>query len=407
MRVNLLNQPDISDGAARATYRIHHSLRSYGIDSRMLVNRASAGDWTVSAPTGAWSKIRIAGSRYAGSRMARTYKTGKHSPAIIPSDRVNALNASDADLVHLNWINGVMLSIADIGRIKKTLVWTLHDMWAFCGAEHYTDNERWQSGYTRANRPPEESGFDLNRWTSIRKQKHWQTPMSIVTPSQWLANCVKASALMQSWPVTVIPNAIDTGAWKPIEQALARELLGLQPDTPMLLCGAIGGAQDPRKGFDLLREALQHLNGQLPGLHLLVFGETAPKVAPDLGFPVHYTGRIYDDLNLRALYSAADALVIPSRQDNLPNTGLEALSCGTPVVAFDTGGLADIVDHKQTGYLACAFDTKDMAEGLAWVLDHSDSKSLHANARSKAIESFDNTVIAQRYAKLYEEVLSP
>ena len=339
-------------------------------------------------------------------RALRTTNTVLHSPALLPSHKANFLNQSDMDLVHLHWINGEMLSLVDIGRIKKPVVWTLHDMWAFCGAEHYTEDFRWRDGYQRVNRPSYESGFDLNRWTWVRKQKHWQKPFQIVTPSHWLAGCVRASALMGDWPVVVIPNALDMAQWQPVNKMIARELLGLPCDVPILLFGAMGGGEDPRKGFDLLQDALSHLRDELSELQLLVFGQLPPRDEPDIGFPIHYTGHLHDELSLRILYSAADLLVIPSRQDNLPNTGVEALACATPVVAFDTCGLPDIVDHKKNGYLATAFDTGDLAAGIKWVLNNDNGAQLSAAAREKAVNTFDSKLVAQQYIDLYQEVLS-
>ena len=231
--------------------------------------------------------------------------------------------------------------------------------------------------------------------------------MQIVTPSQWLANCVRESALMRDWPVTVVPYALDTDVWRPIDKRQARELFGLQLDAPILLFGAIGGSRDPRKGFDLLQRALQHLNGEITALHLVVFGQSAPKEPPDFGFPVHYTGHLHDDFSLRVLYSAADALIIPSRQDNLPNTGVESLACGTPVIAFDTCGLPDIVQHQQTGYLARAFDTEELARGIQWVLaDRTRHAVLSANARRDAVARFSYPVVAEQYLRVYQAALS-
>ena len=379
MKVFHLNHSDINGGAARAAYRIHHALRAAGIDSRMCVNVAAAGDWTVQGPTSKWNKLSVRLRPQLVRPVRATFRTSNpiiHSPALLPSHWVKQLNASDADLIHLHWVAGEMLSIADIGRINKPIVWTLHDMWAFCGAEHYTEEFRWREGYRRDNRPAYESGFDLNRWTWERKRKHWQRPMQIVTPSRWLADCVRESALMRDWPVSVIPNCLDTDLWKPMEQALARELLGLPADVPLLLFGAMDGGRDPRKGFDLLTAAVGHLRGEIPGLELVVFGQLAPRNPPDLGFPIHYTGYLHDDLSLRALYSAADALVVPSRQDNLPNTAVEAQACGTPVVAFNIGGLPDIVEHQRTGYLAKAFETEDLAAGIRWVLGNGSPRFL-------------------------------
>ncbi len=409
MKVHQLNYSDTNGGAARASYRIHRALRASGIDSVFLAEHTTTGDWTVQASASRVSKAFLRVRPALGSLATRLLRTGNsilHSPSIVPSRRVRALNASNADVLHLHWVQGEMLTIAEIGRLRKPVVWTLHDMWGFCGAEHYTEEFRWREGYRKNNRPDYESGFDLNRWTWERKQKHWGHPMHIVAPSDWLAQCVRESALMRDWPLSVVPNPIDIERMQPLEQGLARELLGLPKDASLLLFGAIGGSQDPRKGFDLLQAALQHLRGEIPELQLVVFGQLRPKDPPDLGFPIHYTGHLYDDLSLRALYSAADAFVLPSRQDNLPNTGVESLACGTPVVAFDTCGLPDIITHEATGYLAKAFDTEDLARGIQWVLaDNARQTQLGENARLQAVTRFASTVIAAKYQQIYEAAI--
>lgn len=198
MKVIQVNYSDNIGGAARAAYRIHFALRKSGIDSRMLVDVLSTGDWTVESSKGKFAKVRpmVAGL------LNKTLKTANpilHSTGILPSRLHQQLNASDADLIHLHWVNAEMISVAEIGKLKKPVVWTLHDMWAFCGAEHYTEDLRWRDGYTAINRPAYEVGFDLNRWTFVRKQKHWKRPMHIITPSRWLADCAKNSALMRDW----------------------------------------------------------------------------------------------------------------------------------------------------------------------------------------------------------------
>jgi glycosyltransferase involved in cell wall biosynthesis len=403
MKVINLNHSDISGGAALAAYRIHHALRDAGLDSTMWVNVAVAGDWTVEGPASKWGKALGRVRPQVGGLLRKALRTDNpiiHSPAILSSNWVKRVNASDADVVHLHWVQGEMLSIADIGRIEKPIVWTLHDMWAFCGAEHYTEEFRWREGYRRGNRPAYESGFDLNRWTWERKRKHWKRPMQIVTPSRWLADCVRESALMRDWPVSVIPNCLDTERWEPMEQALARELLGLPADLPLLLFGAMGGGRDPRKGFDLLTAALGNLRGEIPGLELVVFGQLAPHHPPDLDFPIHYTGHLHDDLSLRVLYSAADAMVVPSRQEAFGQTASEAQACGTPVVAFDIGGLPDIVEHQRTGYLAQAFETEDLAAGIQWVL----GENLRKQCRERAVARFSNTVVAEQYRAVYGQL---
>lgn len=409
MKVSIINHSDICGGAARAAYRIHCALRAAGVDSRMLVNKAVSGDWTVEGPAENIKKLVVLCRYWLGRKLVSGLGENAydyHSSSLLPSSWPQQLNRSNADLVHLHWINGEMLSVTDLPKINKPLVWTLHDMWAFCGTEHYSSDVRWKQSYLKHNRPPGETGLDWNRRVWLRKKKYWQKPMQIVTPSHWLAECVRESALMKDWPVAVVPNAIDTELWRPIDKSLARELLGLPCGQPVLLFGAMGGGADPRKGFDLLQAALGHLQGERDGLQLVIFGQRQPKKSADFGFPVHYTGHLSDDISLRLLYSAADVLIIPSRLDNLPNTGVEAQACGTPVVAFDSCGLSSVLEHRLTGYLAKAFDPEDLARGICWVLDELQlNDSLRKQARQRAVDKFSYPVVAQQYKDIYRAVL--
>jgi glycosyltransferase involved in cell wall biosynthesis len=313
------------------------------------------------------------------------------------------------------------LSIEEIGRLPMSLVWALHDQWAFCGAGHYTSppgpsetassDERFALGYTHSSRPSHEAGPDLNRRTWLRKRRAWLRPIQITCPSTWLAECARRSTLMASWPITVIPNPIDVATWAPLDQRQARALLQLPQNRPLVLFGALGGTADSRKGADLLLDALQRLRGQVAGtpleqLELVVFGQGRPALPPNLGFPIHYSGRQDDDISLRLLYAAADVFVIPSRQDNLPNTGLEAHACGTPVVAFCNGGFADVVDDRITGALAEPFDPASLAVAIHWVLDDSERRrQLGAAARQRSERLWDSARVAGLYADTYRQVV--
>ena len=411
MKVIHFNHSDINGGAARATYRIHHALRKNNIDSRLWVNKASSGDWTVEEPISKLEKILVElGPRIINNSLVKMLKTGNqiiHSPSVFPSKWVSRINSSDADIIHLHWIQGEMLSIANIAKIKKPIVWTPQDMWAFSGAEHYTNDFRWRDGYRANNRPSYESGFDLNRWTWNRKKRHWKQSIQIVAPSKWLASCVSDSELMSNWPVSIVPNAINTDYWKPMDKKLAREQLDLPMNAKLILFGAIGGGEDPRKGFDLIINSLKYLknDSQTKDVELVIFGQSRPQIPIDLSFPVHYMGHLKDDLSLRTLYNSADVMLIPSRQDNLPNTGLEAHACAIPAIAFQIGGLPDIIIHKQTGYLAKAFEIEDFANGILWVLKNSENKKLGSYARERALSHFSEKVIANAYINIYKKTL--
>jgi glycosyltransferase involved in cell wall biosynthesis len=193
----------------------------------------------------------------------------------------------------------------------------------------------------------------------------------------------------------------------PVEQRLARELLGLPLHARILVFGTYGAHNTRHKGFDLLQNALKRLAGRISDLHLVICGQARSANAIDIGLPTHYIGHLRDDLTMRVLYSAADALVIPSRVDNLPNAGVEAMACGIPVIAFDTCGLPDIVQHQHTGYLAPAFDVDDFAQGIQWVLDRQERLTkLGLNARHAAVTRFSYPVVAQQYKEAYAAALA-
>jgi glycosyltransferase involved in cell wall biosynthesis len=159
---------------------------------------------------------------------------------------------------------------------------------------------------------------------------------------------------------------------------------------------------DERKGFTELVQALGLMSGD--GIELAVFGSSEPENAPSFPFRARYLGRLQDDISLRILYSAADVMVVPSKQENLSNAIMEALACGTPVVGFDIGGNKDMIEHQQNGYLAQPFDPTDLASGIAFCLDQAIALELQENARSKVVNTFEAQLVAMRYKALYEEV---
>lgn len=410
MRIFALNFSDSIGGAAKAAYRIHQAVRAAGFNSSLIVNRKSLSDPNILGPQTLlkvlFDKFR-SGVGVLMARALRSQKTDYYSIAIFPTWWAKKFSRSDVDVIHLHWINGEMMSISDLGEIQKPLVWTLHDMWAFSGAEHYSRNSRWKEGYNQTNRPADEAGFDLNRWTWLRKQASWKKPIQIVTPSKWLADCVRSSALMRDWPVEVIPNPIDVDKWTPLDKKIARKKLGLPQEVPLILFGAIGGAADPRKGFDLLQSALKELSKQEGISELVIFGQSAPDQPIDLGFPIHYLGHLSNELDMQLAYSAADVLVAPSTQEVFGQTASEAHACACPAVAFDGTGLADVIEHQKTGYLAKAGNVQDLATGISWVLrSASQSNQLNLAARARAVEKFSYPVVAQQYKSIYSKVLN-
>jgi len=436
IKVNILhiNASDVSGGAARAAYRIHQSISGYssshGVCSRMrVIDKKTDDPSVIGGSASCQSKLQL-GIQPHITRLARlAFRTNNptlHSLAWPDTGLGKELNdcwgTCKSNLLHLHWMGDCTLSVEEIGQLRPPLVWTLHDQWAFCGSEHYVNppppgeslsrDQRFMDEYIPSSRPHHERGFDLNRITWQRKFRAWQRPIQIVCPSRWLAECARKSSLMAGWPISEIPNPIDLCTWAPFDKAKARSLLQLPQHCQLVLFGADYGTLDPRKGADLLFEALQILVSKvadtpLEGLELLVFGQGRPDQVQSLGFPVRFMGKHSDDFSLRLLYSAADVFIIPSRQDNLPNTGLEAHACGTPVVAFSTGGLVDIVDDRVTGALAEAFDPFSLAECIRWVLDEQiRNPRLGFAARKRAERLWNPDRVGRLYMDVYSKVLA-
>jgi len=412
MRILHLAQSDSIGGAARASLRIHKALIDSNIESQMNVGVKNTDITTIHGPKGKIRKGIGIVRPSLGELIMKMQKTSNqilHSPSVIPSGMVNEINNSDVDVVHLHWVCGEFLSIEEIGRINKPLVWTLHDMWGFSGAEHVSDDgerARWRHGYTRENRSKDHRGLDIDRWVWNRKRRAWNTPFEIVAPSNWLAECAKNSSLMSEWPITVIPNALDINQFQPWDKKIAREVLGLPINEPLLLFGAHGGSRNFNKGWDILENALKMVANNIEGVHGVIFGQTEPSNAPRVGMPLHWMGHLHDDATLSLLYSAADVMIVPSRKEAFGQTASEAHACGTPVVAFRSTGLLDIVSHKKSGWLADQYNYEDLARGIQWVLeDHDRQKKLGEKARRISEKNFSYPVIAKKYIQVYERAL--
>ncbi|MBL0226747.1 MAG: glycosyltransferase [Geobacteraceae bacterium] len=417
MKIWHLNTFDTIGGAARAAYRIHRAQVESGIDCQMRVVHRGTSDMRVieGVPLQPLYKLFYYNmERRVIARNEKDWQTenlGLYSFGHFGAGLVDELNNCDADILNLHWIIN-MLSVSDIGRLKKPLVWTCHDMWPFCGGEHYVPDEtaaRFRQGYHNHNIPPGERGPDLNRKTWEAKRRAWaRQRFTIVSPSHWMAACVKQSVLFAGVPVSVIPNPLDTdNTWRPIPRQASRTALGLPQDKKLILMGAAGGLEDPRKGGDLLHEAICSVFSRCSdGVELVIYGQEKTLQSGIWPCPVHWLGRVNDDRVLALAYSAADVMVVPSRQESFGQTASEAQACGVPVVAFDVGGLPDIVIHRETGWLSKAFDTEDMATGILWVLGDEDRwLELSHNSRRTAVKRFSPGVVAELYGKVYEQVV--
>jgi glycosyltransferase involved in cell wall biosynthesis len=411
MKVLMLNTFDEVGGAARSAGRLLRGVRGAGIDADMLVQFKTGGASDVVCSGSSLRKMARRLKVLVGLLPVRRYPNrpeNNFSPALLPDSVPAEVAELNPDIVHLHWICAGFLQVETLARFGKPLVWTLHDSWAFTGGCHVPfDCKRYREKCGACPVLGSSRETDLSRRTWERKERAWRNlDLTVVAPSRWLAECARSSSLFRDVRVEVIPNGLDTGLFQPFNKEECRDQLGLPKDKRIILFGAVRGTTDPNKGFHLLKPALQALGKGSPDTLALIFGDSGCVEMPDLGMPVVSRGIVHDDRTLADIYSAADVFVAPSMLENLPNTLMEAMACGTPCVAFHQGGMPDLIDHEVSGYLAQPYDTEDLARGIARVLEDVERHAeLSSKARKKVEAEFSLDRVADRYIALYRELL--
>ena len=316
------------------------------------------------------------------------------------------------DIVQLYLIGFNSFRLTSLAGIKVPVVWTFPDQWAFCGIAHCEPNaEKYVAPAPRARnwlRP----WTDLSEHVRYQKQVTYKTIQQLVAvcPSRWLTAETKRSALFRDRPIASIPTGCDTEMFAPRDRAACRVALGLPQEAPIVMVGA-GSLELYLKGVDLFIEAINKMStggrsgGEEP-LHIVTFGKDAfaPNLLPSAN--VRHLGHIVDRRLLSIIYNAADVFVAPSRIENLANTVLESLACGTPIVAFDIGGMPDAIDHKINGYLAAPYDASELAEGIRWCLSQRDRNEIRVACRQKVLTTFSLDREIDSYLSLYDGLLS-
>ena len=416
LKVVLVGSRDNLGGAARAQTRIFEMLDRYGpalgVEVSMRVvhksvdhPRVIGGKPTRNMLEYARYYFRTRFRKYFPRRPFVSENTLLHSQALHHSGLGRELNRMDADVFVLHWLGNHTLSVPEVGRLNKPVVWHLHDMWVFSGAEHYTTEGRAAQGYRRSSRPAHESGPDIDRETFLRKKRHWRKPATLIAPSRWLAHGAAESTLTAKWPRHVVPLPLDTDFWHPVQPGRLRSEWGLDSDTHIILFAAGGGRRFPHKGADLFFDSLEHLRDILehlesaPRMVVVVAGEEA-EATTSRGFEVIFAGHL-EDHDMREAYCEASVLVVPSRTEAWGQVASEAQACGLPAVVFDGTGLTDVVEDRVTGYHASQDDPKSFAEGIAWVVcDPERRGELGEKARERAVRLWHPAIIAPQYVDI-------
>jgi len=411
MNILHLSTSDSFGGAARAAYRLHRGLLDVGIASTLQVQTKGTDDPSVIGPSSKRKKLfNLLRPRF-DSFPVSFYKKREpllFSPSWLPSPGLlKQIKSLKPDLLHIHWAQKAMVNPRILQSLGIPILWSMHDNWLFTGGCHIAGTcDKFTSSCGACPRLGSTRNKDLSYEGWKRKKQAYSKvkdfyPLAL---SSWMANQARKSSLLADRKVSVLPNPLDTSTYSPVDKPTARKLLGLSDSLPILLFGALDPDSDPNKGYHLLVEALEHL-GNLE-FQILIFGAGFPKKTLKIPQPVRFLGKLSDDLSLRIAYSVADCMVVPSLQEAFGQTASESLACGTPVVAFGHSGLLDIVDHQVNGYLAKPFSPEDLAQGIRWVLTHSNPESLSEASRKKALEAFSYRTVIPRYVQLYTDILS-
>lgn len=401
MKVLLLNTYP-QGGAGIASGRLLTALQAQGTDARLLHAADTGSRWPFYAE-------RLSFLPYERDKSVRF----SFSPANFGKDLRRHPLVRSADILHLHWINQGFLSlqnVAQLATLGKPVVWTLHDIWAFTGGCHIHTCDHFQQSCGRCPYLRQPAPDDLSHRVWLAKKRLFPPNIHFVTCSDWLHGMARSSSLLADYPITTIPNPIDTNIFQPIsaaERAAFRAEKGVAPGAGIVLFVSMR-ISDPHKGFRFLQAALQHLKANDPNLPLeiMVIGKTEPEALAALPYPVHALGLVQDAQHLARIYAAADVFVTPTLADNLPNTVMESLACGTPVAGFRTGGVPEMVSHQVEGYIAGQGDSLDLAAGISWVVSGNKQRlELRRAARQKVERTYANAVVATQYLDLYNMLL--
>jgi glycosyltransferase involved in cell wall biosynthesis len=421
LKVLHLNLSDNEGGAARAAYRIHSGLCSRNIDSKMLVLNKRTKDKSVIEVYDTYGRI----TRYKRSslisrfysklikrvneKLVAKYPGNEGIPYFLfgQSQLENGLEKFNSDIIHLHWINS-MINFKEKDLLDKPIVWTLHDCNPFTGLCHYfvdCFNFMNQCGHCPILKSSDEK--DFSNTTFIKKlERYEELKLSIICPSGWMAESAKKSRLFSRFPISVIAHGLDTRLFRPIDKRCAKQAVGIDSNRKVILFGAVNPGLNKLKGYDLLKNALPILKKRYKAneIQFVIFGTVDPVASEEMPGAL-FLGHISDDRLLSIIYSSADVMVVPSIQEAFGQTASEAMACGTPVTAFASSGLLDIVDHKINGYLAEPYFSVDLADGISWCLDNNTGGELSSNARSKAMKCFTLETMTNKYISHYKTVL--
>ena len=421
MKIIQVSHSDIGGGAARAAYRLHRGLLHVGALSEMIVSAKLTNDQEIIIAEEARSWKNCKSEYYKVGVQGYINDHTNHISNTLFSFNYPGIDISevpqviDADIINLHWVSFFYQSPVTLGKIfalGKPVIWTLHDQWPFTGGCHYSAGcTNYQESCSSCPQLSDDLFGLPSRILMDKVELFRNADLTIVTPSRWMKESAEKSRLFGGLRIEVIPYSLETDIFTPVHKKQAKELLGLGPDVRTLLFGAYA-CDDKRKGYDVLLRAISHCssNPKVKSLLaenkiiLLAFGHPGNELNLT-GIPVRSFGYIKSSEMLRDIYSAADLFVLPSLEDNLPNTMLEAMSCGTPVVAFEVGGVPDVVKNGLTGRLVTSGNAQALGTAVVDLLSNTNAiEEMGKRCRALIEDKYRLDIQANKYLALYADL---
>lgn len=396
MKVLILNTYRSNGGAAIASRRLAEALSASGVGVSVIRMKKGLPFY--------WERFVIWLRNGFSRRNLFAVST-----ADAGTDVTKTAAFREADIIHLHWINQGFISMDGLQRIfdsGKPVVWTLHDMWPVTGICHHAEScTKFGSGCSLCPLLLRPAADDLSNQVFAKKAAMYPAAdLTFVGCSEWIAGRARNSSLTAGHRVLSIPNPIDTGIFSPGDREVARRALGLPAGKKLILfCSA--KTTDPRKGIAILSDALGILGGKRGDLGLVVIGAGSETLHFGDGMSVFPLPFENDERRMVEIYRACDLFVTPSMLDNLPNTVMEAMACGTPCVGFDIGGIPEMIDDGVNGYIAKPGSAEDLASKMEAALDPEGYPVLCSNAREKALRCYSSEAVAARMIGIYRELL--
>ena len=415
MRVLIINTSERTGGAAVAANRLMEALNNNGVKAKMLVRDKETDHLTVAGLPSSWRHQwnflweRFVIWLHLHLRREHLFEV---DIANAGTDITNLPEFQEADVIHLHWVNQGMLSLKSIRKILtsgKPVVWTMHDIWPATAVCHYSRG--CEQYHSQCNKCPLLPGDSLARQVWDRKEQLLSGQrITYVCCSNWLADEARKSALLKEQRIVSIPNAIDTRLFRPQNKQQARQALELPIDRRIILFVS-QRVTDPRKGISYFVEAVRRLAQQYPEMKedtgVAILGGHAEEVASQLALPSYPLGYVSNPSRIVSVYNAADVFVLPSLEDNLPNTIMEAMACGVPCVGFRVGGIPEMIRHQENGYVAKECDADDLAQGIRYVLADADYEMLSHECLHQVAQKYSQQSVANRYIEEYQNSMTP